>query len=117
MDQPIIVDAHEVLRLGRFRKVWLLGWLVATVALIAVAVQTVRIEERDLVMEELRAVQAEQLDIQEQQKQVTASFTKAWEQQQETAKLLTVWGQFVVEKTEMINKNRAYPPLNVARKQ
>lgn len=117
MDQPIIADAREVLRLGRFRKIWLLGWLVATLAIAFASVQTLRVRERDLVVDELRAVQAEQRDIQEQQKQVTTSFIKVWEQQKVTADLLATWGQFVVDKTDMINKNHTNPPINLVRKQ
>ncbi len=117
MDQPIIVDAREVLRLGRFRKIWLLGWLVATLALVFATVQTLRVEAHQRTLADVMSIQMQQRSLQEDQRQINASYLKAWEQQQETAKLLTSWGQFVVEKTDMINQNRKNPPLNFVRKQ
>lgn len=113
MKELIIVEAEAVVRLGKFQKAWMVGWVVATLALVAVGVQSGRLHEAtkqaktlEAMLDQVRAVQAEQ-------KTVTASYVKAWENQQATANLLVTWGTYVKDRTEIAQQALLGQPPNL----
>ena len=105
MDNPLIVEAKAVLRLQKFRRIWVLGWMVATAALVVVAIQTVRIKEYERQEARISAMLVEVERVQAEQKAINDSYTRAWQNQQQTADLLVTWGTYVKERTEMATNN------------
>lgn len=105
MDNPLIVEAKEVLRLQKYRRIWGVGWVLATIALVVTGVQTARLMEHRRQEEKLEILLAHVERVQAEQKEVTSSYTKAWENQQQTADLLITWGTYVKERTEMATNN------------
>lgn len=105
MDNVLIVKANEVLRLSKFRRIWVVGWMVATAALVVAAIQTVRIVEYERQERQIAALVAEVERVQAEQKAINDSYVRAWQNQQQTADLLVTWGTYVKERTEMATNN------------
>jgi hypothetical protein len=118
MDQnkPIIVEAKEVLRLAKFRTLWMLGWMVATAALVVAAIQTVRVLEHDRQVEDLRVLREDIERVQAEQKTINDTYTKAWQNQQQTADLLISWGTYVKERADLGTHNIRNGSLNLVRR-
>ena len=86
-------------------KALVIGWLVATGALVATGVQTARLWEHQKHEAQLQKMIQDVEQIQAEQKAINSSYIKAWENQQQTADLLITWGTYVKERTEMATSN------------
>lgn len=118
MDQnkPIIVEAQEVLRLAKFRRLWMFGWMVATAALVAAGIQTARVWEHETQMEAMRQAREDIERVQAEQKTINDSYVKAWQNQQQTADLLISWGTYVKERADLGTHNIRNGSLNLVRR-
>lgn len=105
MDNVLIVKAREVLRLQKFRQIWVVGWMLATAALVVAGIQTTRIWQYQKQEARLAQMLKDVERVQAEQKEVNESYVKAWENQQQTADLLITWGTYVKERTEMATNN------------
>lgn len=109
MDQLLIVKAREVLRLNRFRYLWVIGWLVATAALVTAGIQTSRLQEVERQQEKMSALTERLESVAHQQQLVNDNFVKAWSNQNQTAELLITWGDYVKARTESAKSNLGLP--------
>lgn len=116
MDEILIVKARDVLRLNKFRYLWVMGWLVATAALVVATFQIVRVTEYERQLAKVEVLAQELEKVQAEQKVINESYVKAWENQQQTADLLVTWGTFVKERTDLINRNTKNAPINLVRR-
>lgn len=109
MDDLLIVKAREVLRLDRFRRSWVLGWLVATAALLIAGIQTSRLTEAEHQQEEIRALTAQLDQATERQRLLNESLLTTLEKQNQTADLLISWGSYVKARSDVARINLNTP--------
>src|SRR5574338_264954 len=113
LEPLIIVEARSVVRLGKFQKLWMVGWVVATLALVATGVQSARLYEAHQRDQKLKALIVQVKDVQRDQEAVTASYVKAWENQQATSNLLITWGQYVKDRDDVVKMAKDGRPVNL----
>lgn len=106
MDTCQIVSGNELRRLQRHRKLSLLGWIVAGGLALALALAVGELRSMRLTLVEVKKLKAEVIEVQQQQVQVTAAFAKAWENQQATAEALISWGQYSMDRKQIIDMNK-----------
>ena len=115
--EPVAVVPRSALARGeRLRKLWLAGWgfgLLVTIGGAYLAGQAVayRRAARDLAeaRQEIERVRQEQT-------LVTASFVKAWENQQAGISLVTSWATYIKDRDEMVAYNKTHAPTPYAQR-
>ncbi len=105
MDSCVIVSGNELRRLQRYKRFALLGWVVAGLLALVLAAALSRLESLSKHAVELKKLKAEVLEVQQKQELVNASYIKAWQLQQQTADALISWGEFSIEKKQLIKFN------------
>lgn len=95
MDDLLIVKAKDVLRMGRFRHLWALGWVVASAFLVVAGIQTARVFEADRRQGEIRELTHLLEAATVRQASVNESLMFTLEKQSQTADLLISWGNYV----------------------
>jgi predicted outer membrane lipoprotein len=116
MDTCQIVSGNELRRLQRYKRFALLGWAVAAVLGTSLACATGELRALQKSMVEIRKLKAEVLEVQEQQQQVNATYIKAWQLQQDTADTLISWGEFSIDKKQLIKFNKDMAVSTLIRK-
>ena len=116
-DKPIIILSSTLKRLSRLKGLWLAGWIVASVFGMATTYSLVRMiryqRTYESLTKEVITLRDSVLSIQIEQKTVTESYIKAWENQQQTADLLVTWGTYVKDQTDIKIQNKKIAPINL----
>lgn len=109
MDDLLIVKAKEILVLAKFRRLWILGWMAATAALVVAAIQTSRLLEAEHQQEEIRVLTQQVASVTARQQVVNDSILQTLEQQNQTADLLISWGTYVKARADVSRLNLNTP--------
>lgn len=113
LEPVLVVEARSVVRLGRFQKLWMVGWCVASLALVATAVQTARLYEAHQNAQELSKLMAKVEVVQGEQRAINNTYIQAWQNQQATANLVITWGQYIKDRDDIVAKNKNEKPVNL----
>lgn len=105
MDTCQIVSGNELKRLNIYKQVFWVGWAVAIIAILFLVGAVGQIEAFKTSLIEVRKLKAEVLEVQQKQELVTASYVKAWQNQQATADALVSWGSYVMDRKKISNMN------------
>jgi len=114
MIEPVlVVEARSIVRLGRFQKLWVVGWCVASLAIASTAIQTARLYEAHQNSLELSKLMGQVKMVQDEQRTINSTYIKAWESQQATANLVITWGQYIKDRDDIVTKNKNEKPVNL----
>lgn len=115
MDSPIIVKAEEILRLGKYRTRWVVGWMVATAALMVATIQTARLYEADRQEARLAELAVQVDEVTQRQQIVADGLLQTLEHQTQTADLLISWGNYVKARMDLATGNLNVPAFATIR--
>lgn len=106
LEPLIVVEARAITRLGRFQKLWMAGWCVATFALITTGVLATKLYEAHRNAEKLDALVTKVKAVQDDQRTINDTYIQAWKNQQETTDLVVTWGQYIKDRDTIVRSNR-----------
>lgn len=114
-DPVAIVPQSAITRGKLLRRLWYLGWALATLSLVGSAFLGGQVLAYKNTAKELENSRAEIRKFQAEQYNLSFYFAAAWQEQRNGIKLVTSWASYVKDRDDLSNFNRKNAPTDFTR--